>query len=123
MTQPLALVLYERLLPGTQLVNRLQDLGYRVQVVHAPDTLVSVAEQEKPLLAFADLQSAKGNVVDAIKQLKQHAATAHLPVVAFADEDYAAAQAAAQSAGALVTDAAAVLQHLQQLIDRALSLD
>ena len=33
MTQPLALVLYERLLPGSQLVNRLQDLNYRVQVI------------------------------------------------------------------------------------------
>ena len=33
MTQPLALVLYEKLLPGSQLVNRLQDLNYRVQTI------------------------------------------------------------------------------------------
>ena len=33
MTQPLALVLYEKLLPGSQLVNRLQDLNYRVQAI------------------------------------------------------------------------------------------
>ena len=30
MTQPLALVWYEKLMPGSKLVNRLQDLGYRV---------------------------------------------------------------------------------------------
>ena len=39
MTQPLALVVYEKLLPGTQLVNRLQDLHYRVQAVTDADTL------------------------------------------------------------------------------------
>src|SRR5438445_9362650 len=33
MTTPLALVFYENLLPGSQLVNRLQDLGYRVQTI------------------------------------------------------------------------------------------
>ena len=33
MTQPLALVFYEKLMPGSQLVNRLQDLNYRVQAV------------------------------------------------------------------------------------------
>ena len=36
MTQPLALVLYEKLLPGSQLVNRLQDLNYRVQTIADP---------------------------------------------------------------------------------------
>ncbi len=34
MTQPLALVFYEKLMPGSQLVNRLQDLNYRVQAVN-----------------------------------------------------------------------------------------
>jgi hypothetical protein len=29
-TRPLAIVFYEKLLPGTQVVNRLTDLGYRV---------------------------------------------------------------------------------------------
>ena len=55
MTQPLALVLYEKLLPGSQLVNRLQDLNYRVQTVTEPSTLVECAEQSKPMLVFRRL--------------------------------------------------------------------
>src|SRR5262245_49139849 len=39
MTEPLALVVYEKLLPGSQLVNRLQDLKYRVQTVADPTQL------------------------------------------------------------------------------------
>src|SRR3989442_450923 len=50
MTQPLALVLYERLLPGTQLVNRLQDLNYRVQTLSDPALLVDCAKQAKPMI-------------------------------------------------------------------------
>ena len=45
MTQPLALVLYEKLLPGSQLVNRLQDLNYRVQVI--PDAEKLVREEQR----------------------------------------------------------------------------
>ena len=59
MTEPLALVLYEKLLPGSQLVNRLHDLRYRVQVIADADTLVECAEQEKPMVVLADLASTR----------------------------------------------------------------
>ena len=123
MTQPLALVFYERLLPGTQLVNRLQDLGYRVQTVHAAEALVSVAEQEKPLIVLTDLESTKSKVCDAIVQLKQNPGTKHLPVIAFASEQQEELQKAAGAAGALVTGEVAILQHLPQLLDQALQLE
>jgi CheY-like chemotaxis protein len=123
MTQPLALVLYERLLPGTQLVNRLQDLGYRVQTVHASETLVSVAEQEKPLVVFVDLESTKSLVCDLIAQIKQHPTTKHLPVIAFAGEEHAELQTAAQAAGAIITGENAILHHLPQVLDQALQMD
>lgn len=123
MTQPLALVLYERLLPGTQLVNRLQDLGYRVQAFHAAETLGKVAELEKPLVVFADLESSKSQIPEVIARLKQTPATKHLPVIAFASEERAELQQAAQAAGALVTGDAAILLHLPQLLDQALQLD
>ena len=74
MTQPLAIVLYERLLPGSKLVNRLQDLGYRVLTVTAPGALVACAEQEKPMLAAADMVAARGGVAEAIAQLKKNPA-------------------------------------------------
>src|SRR6266705_1051913 len=86
MTQPLALVLYEKLLPGTQLVNRLQDLNYRVQTVADAATLVECAEQGRPMLVLADLESTRKDVCPAIARLKQNPATQHLPVVAFSSE-------------------------------------
>ena len=58
MTEPLALVFYEKLMPGSQIVNRLQDLKYRVRTIGDPALLVESAEQAKPLLVLADLESA-----------------------------------------------------------------
>jgi CheY-like chemotaxis protein len=123
-TQPLALVLYEKLLPGSQLVNRLQDLGYRVLTVTDVDTLGACAEQEKPMLVFADLVATRAKVCDAISRLKTNPATAHLPIIAFADEKDAALQTAARQAGAtLVVSDAAILTHLEPFLEQALRLD
>ncbi len=124
MTQPLAIVLYEKLLPGSKLVNRLQDLGYRVLTVTAPNALVACAEQEKPMLVVADLLATRGNVADAIIQLKKNPATSHVPVIAFTDEKDTALQQAARDAGAsLVVNEVAVLTHLEQFLQQALQLD
>ena len=98
MTQPLALVLYEKLLPGSQLVNRLQDLGYRVLTAPAADALVACAEQEKPMLVLVDLMAANAQGPESIAQLTKNAATSHLPVIAFAEEKDAALQTAAREA-------------------------
>jgi len=124
MTQPLALVLYEKLLPGSQLVNRLQDLGYRVLVVSGTEALQACAEQEKPMLVLVDLAATKAKVSEAMARLRQNPATSHLPVIAFADENEAALLATAESAGAtLVVSDAAILTHLEQFLERALRLD
>ncbi len=124
MTQPLALVLYEKLLPGTQLVNRLQDLNYRVQALADPGRLVECAEQAKPMLVLADLESSQNNVTAALARLKQNPATKHLPIVAFSREEAADLQAAARAAGAtLLVSEAAILNHLPQLLDQALQVE
>jgi CheY-like chemotaxis protein len=123
MTQPLALVFYERLLSGSQLVNRLQDLGYRVQTVPAAGLLGSTALESGALLVCADLQAAKCDVCATILQLKQNDATRHLPVIAFADEQHADLQAAARVVGAIVVSDTMLLAHLPQLLDQALQLD
>ncbi|MDB6065255.1 MAG: Response regulator receiver protein [Pedosphaera sp.] len=124
MTQPLALVLYEKLFPGSQLVNRLQDMGYRVLTVPGAEALVACAEQEKPMLVLADLAATQAKVFESIAQLRGHPATMHLPVIAFAEEREVDLQAAARDAGAtLVVNEAAILTHLEQLLDRALHLD
>ena len=124
MTQPLALVLYERLLPGSQLVNRLQDLNYRVQNLSQPEQLVEAALQAKPLIVLADLEPAPPRVLAAVGRLKQNPATQHLPVIAFAGDQAGDRKAEAASAGVtlLVSDNA-ILNYLPQLLDQALQLD
>lgn len=124
MTQPLALVLYEKLLPGSQIVNRLQDLNYRVQTIAEASRLVESAEQAKPLLVLADLESKRENVCAVLAKLKQNEATKHLPVIAFSPETTVELQAAAQAAGAtLVVSETAILNHLPQILDQALQVE
>jgi hypothetical protein len=55
MTQPLALVYYQKLIPGNRLVNKLQDLNYRVQTVNDPAAFQSCVLSEISLLAIVDL--------------------------------------------------------------------
>jgi CheY-like chemotaxis protein len=120
MTQPLALLLYEKLLPGTQLMNRLQDMGWRVQTLHDGTALTRAAEEHKPVLVLADIGSNGDSVGQAIGELRRNRNTAHIPVIAFGGNE--ALHAVAAEAGAtLVASDAAVLQHLGQFIDQALS--
>jgi CheY-like chemotaxis protein len=124
MTQPLALVLYEKLLPGTQLANRLRDLNYRVQTLSDAATLVHSARQDKPLLALVDLVSKRENVSDAINQLRAEPDTQHIPVIAFAPEKSIDLQRSARAAGAtLVVSEAAILTHLEQFLEQALQIE
>ena len=124
MTRPLALFIHERLLPAGQLVNRLQDLGYRVQSLSQASTLVDQAEREKPLLVMADLEPRQEEVCAAIATLKANRATAHIPVIAFAAVSHPAAQEAGRAAGAtLVVNDTTILLHLDQFLDQALQVD
>jgi CheY-like chemotaxis protein len=124
MTQPLALVLYEKLLPGSQLVNRLQDMNYRVQSVSDPSLLVECCEQAKPMLLLADLRADRHNVCASIARLKQNPATRHVPVIAFGDQEPPEIQKAALEAGVtLIVSESALLNHLPQCLDQALSLE
>ena len=124
MTKPLALVLYEKVLPGGQLVNRLQDIGYRVSTISPLGKLVEAAAGQKPLIVFADLVSREADVPGAIARLKESPETSHLPVIAFAPEEEAELQQAARKAGAnLVVNDSAILTHLNQWLDQALQVD
>ena len=124
MTKPLALVLYEKLLPGSQLVNRLQDLNYRVETIADAGTLAPAAEQAKPMLVLADLASTRDNVCAGIRQLRENAATKHVPVIAFSQDNSPKLQAAAREAGVtLVVSEAAILNYLSECLDQALQLE
>ncbi len=124
MTEPLALVLYEKLLPGTQLVNRLHDLKYRVQTVAQASKLIESAEQFKPMLVLVDLDPAPNDVCAAVARLKQNPATQHLPVIAFAAEAASEVQSAARDSGVTLTVSdAAILNHLPQVLEQALQVE
>ena len=124
MTEPLALVLYEKLLPGSQLVNRLQDLKYRVQTVSDTTLLVECCDQAKPMLVLADLRSAQQDVCAAIGKLKSNPSTQHIPVIAFGAEEQPELQKTALAAGvSLIVSESALLNHLSECLDQALSLE
>ena len=124
MTLPLALVFYEDLIPGSQLVNRLQDSKYRVQVVPKLDELFECAAHAGPMLIFADLVSKTGDVGAVIRKLRKETSTAHIPVIAFADDTDEKLQAAGREAGAaLVVADSVILTHLTQFIQQALQVE
>ena len=120
MTQPLALLLYEKLLPGSQLAGRLQDLKWRVQTLNDAAELVRTAEEHKPVLVLTDLASSRGSVIDNIAKLRRHQATTHIPVIAFSADESQHKPAADAGATLAVSDTA-ILQHLNQFIDQALT--
>jgi CheY-like chemotaxis protein len=123
MTEPLALLVYEKLMPGTQLVHRLEDLGYRVQSMGDASLLVETAEKSGPLVVFADLESSRHNLLEIIQRLRQSPATAHLPVIAFGPEDREGLQEAARAAGVtLFASEAALTDHLPELLEQALQV-
>jgi hypothetical protein len=122
--QPLAIVLYERLMPGSQLVNRLQDISYRVLTLTNPAGLAATAEAEKPLLVFADLEFTNPEVIAAIAGLRRNPGTSHIPLIAFANEPGTELTTSVGNAGAtLVVSDTAVLTHLPQLLEKALRVE
>ena len=124
MTQPLALVFYEKLMPGSQLVNRLQDMNYRVLPVNNLASLQRSAQTEGPMVIFTDLETKEGDVCQIIGALKADAATQHIPIVAFAAEQAIELQAIAQKAGArLVVSETALLDHLPELLNQSLQVE
>lgn len=124
MNEPLAIVFYEKLVPSGQLMQRLEEMGYRVKGVTDEDHLLSAAEQEKPLLAIVDLDRAGGDHCQLIDALKGKASTAHIPILAFTSRDEGDMLKRAQQAGAaLVVGDQAIMHHLEQLLDQVLSLD
>ena len=124
MMQPLALVLYEQLLPGTQLLNRLRDLGYRVQSSTDPHTILTLARQEKPIILIADLRFRDADICAILRELRADPETVHIPVIAFADPGQELAHAAAAEAGAtLIAGSDGILDQLEALLQQALHVE
>jgi len=92
--------------------------------VSAPDELLAGAASAGPMLILVDLASKRLDICDLIKRLRATPTTAHIPIIAFADESEDKLQSAAKEAGAtLVVTDAAILPHLNQFIERALQVE
>lgn len=124
MTQPLALLWYGKLLLGSRLTDKLEGLGYRVQTLASPETLVEVAEREKPLVVVMGVDSQPERITGAIVCLRQRPATAHLPVIAIVSAHNNALQQAVLTAGAqLAVPDTVVLDYLEHFLQQALDLN
>ena len=120
-TQPLALIFYQKLLPGSQLVNRLQDQNYRVETANDGAGLMEKAGSDGPMLILMDLDSPE-DVPALIQRLRKDSRTAHVPIVAFsaAEDKLPPAQAAGAT---LAVGEAAILSHLPEVLEQALRID
>lgn len=124
MTSPLALLLYERLLPGSAVGNKLRDQGYRIQHLTDAAGLAAAAEQAKPLVVFVDLELKNSDAFAAIKSLKDTAGTAHLPILAFSSPRHEKLQADALTAGAtLIASDESILAQLPAMLDQAMLVE
>ena len=116
--------MFDRLLPGSQLVNRMQDKGYRVITVAAPDQLIDACRRDKPILLIADVPERSDGVCAALTLLHQTPDTSHVPVIAVIPSDSPDTEQAARKTGAkLVVQDSVVLAHLEQFLEQALQLD
>jgi CheY-like chemotaxis protein len=124
MTKPLAVIFFENLVIGTQLVNRLANTGYRVSQVTAAAAVVSQVEKEMPLVLFIDAEAKGADMCDTITRIRKTPATAHIPIIAVAGGKNTSLQTRARAAGAaLVASDTAFLDQLPALLDQALALD
>ncbi len=128
MTKPLALVFYENLLIGNQVLNKLQELGYRTTLVADLGRLTEQARTEKPLLLVLELALESDRACDAVSVLRRDPETAHVPVLAFAAEELRGRQKRfdemARGAGiSLLADESGLLAQLASLLDRVLAVE
>ncbi len=123
-TKPLAIVFYEKLLPGSQVVNRLTDLGYRVTATQLASEVPRLARAESPMVIVADLQLRAGDFVSVIQTLKSSADTEHVPILGYCDPKNQKLVDAAVKAGAkLVAAEKGLPEQLPQLLDHVLAVE
>lgn len=123
-TKPLALLVHEKLMPGSQLASQFEELEYRVVTLPDPGILLETARKEMPMLVVVDLTHRRREILVAVQNLREDPATAHVPVLAYVGRDEEKIRDEAIRAGVKILAAeAAIVLHLQQFVDQALQLD
>ncbi|HMO63773.1 MAG TPA: hypothetical protein PKE47_00845 [Verrucomicrobiota bacterium] len=124
MTKPLALLLHERLLPGSKLAGRFDELLYRVRTLADPARLVAEAQAGLPMVIVADLAQRRPEVLAAVTELHARPETAHIPIIGYLARDDAAARREAAAAGIkVVATDTTVVAHLPQFLELALHVE
>lgn len=123
-TKPLAVVFYESLLPGSQLANKLADLGWRVMTIGLAAGVAELVRKEKPMVLIAELTLRQGDFSAVIGELKRDPALTHIPVIGYTAMKNKKVQDAAMKAGAkLVAADSAILDQLPHLLEHALAVE
>ena len=123
MSEPLAVVYYSSIIPGSRVATRLQDLGYRVRTVPSLGDLAAVCEREKPIVALVEISTAADGRRE-VKALRSNPATSHIPVLAFCGpHDKAFAAGAVEAGVSLVASNTSALEQLPLLLDQVLEVD
>ncbi|MSU62463.1 MAG: hypothetical protein EXS31_08710 [Pedosphaera sp.] len=122
--KPLAFICLENSVVGSQLVNRLMDLGYQPQSVSDISQLASQAKTGKPFVIVCSLVSKRADVLQLIREMRADEATKHIPVIGVTPDLSSKFHSDAVAAGAtLVVVESGVLAQLPQLLDAALAVD
>lgn len=123
-TKPLALVASERTIPGSQLLLKLNELGYRTEHVNELGRMIQVVEYMKPLVILIDLKWKTRDPFLTINSLVSNKHTEHTPILAYAPMDEEDQLEKALNMGASIVSADnLVLRQLPLLLDQALELD
>lgn len=124
MTHPLALLLHDKMMPGSKLGTKFEELDFRVATLADPAELLATAKREMPMIVAADLTNRRGDVLEAIRALHAEETTAHIPVIAYAArEDDKVREAALQAGVKVMATETTVLPHLAQFIEHALHVE
>lgn len=123
-SQPVSLVVHDRLMPGSAIANRLVDRGWRVHTHGGVEGFLDQLRHRRPMLLVVQLDLRGGEVCRLIEELRADVELAHIAVLAYGPVSNIRLRDAAIAAGAQVVAAdSSILDQLPSLIETALSVD
>ena len=123
MDSPLVLINYQNLMPGSRLVHRLEELGFRVKSASRSSSLADQVRELSPMVMVCDLEPDMDQNLEAIRTIKGDLQTQHIPILAYANLGDGFLEESARLAGAtLIADRSGVLSQLPNLMDHILEV-
>lgn len=123
-TKPLAIVFYEKLLPGSRLPFRLADLGWRVSEVKLANQVIPEVRAQMPIVVLMELALRTGDTCPVISEIRRDPVVRHIPVLGYCDPKNKKLCDAAIAAGAsLVAAEAGLLEQLPHLLNHVLAVE